>query len=328
MKKLSSLIAAALLLAACGASEDPANQYRDAMPKAGAVQVGTPQTEGTANALSVATGALGDSSATQSEYAIMSRNLALTFNGGVGLTLRLVQYITTFRPTSCDDASCTWGPWVDDDGLNRWKLTVQKVADGEYDYVLAEQPGSNPAAPWVSIIAGTAYPVDRDHGSGTFTIDFEAQTALDHGPLWQQHDFGHLDVVYDNTHDVSIAATFLDAKNSDPADPHRLNAAYSFEHAASGGTLQIAFENLDTTEVVSLRTRWSPGGAGRSDAHYDGPDGGSGRVSYYASECWAGAAQDYAEVYDSKHTEIPALSDPNACSPYMSADYADVVLPE
>jgi len=325
MKKLSSLIAAALLLAACGASEDPANQYRDAMPKAGAVQVGTPQTEGTAGALSVATGALGDSSATQSEYAIMSRNLARTFNGGVALTLRLVQYITTFRPTSCDDASCTWGPWVDDDGLNRWKLTVEKVADGEYDYVLAGQPGSNPAAAWVSLITGTAHPVDRDHGSGTFTIDFEAQTALDHGPLWQQHDFGHLDVVYDNTHDVSIAATFLDAvdSESDPDHPHHLNAAYSFQHAASGGTLQIAFENLVSSETVSMRTRWSPSGAGRADVVYD-PDGAGATAAVTASECWAGAAQDYAEVYDSKYPDIGPES---ACSPFSSFEPADVTLP-
>jgi len=327
MKKLSSLIAAALLLAACGSKEDPAQQYRDAMPKAQAVQVGTPDSDATtANALGLETNALGDSRATQSEYAIMSYYLARTMNGGVGFTLRFLQYVTAFPATSCDDASCTWGPWLDDNGLNRWKLTVEKVADGGFAYVLAGQRGSDTAAPWESIIAGTAYPVDRDHGSGSFTIDFEAEARLDHGGQWQQHDFGHIDVTYDNTHDVSIAANFIDAVNSDPLDPHPLNAAYSFQRAASGGTLQIAFENLTTTEVVSLDTRWSPGGAGRSDAHYNGPDGVGGRVDYYASECWAGAAQDYAEVYDSK--DIPQLRDPSACSPFSSPEYATVTLPE
>ena len=320
MKKLSTLIAAALLLAACGSKEDPAQQYRDALPKSAAVQVGTPESEGTAGALSVSTGALGDSSSTKSEYAIMSRNLALTFNGGVVWTLRLVQYITAFPATSCDDASCTWGPFVGNDGLNRWKLTVQKVADGGYAWVLAGQPGTNPAAAFVSLITGTAYPVDRDHGSGTFTIDFDAQTALDHGPLWEanRRDFGQLVVDYDNTHDVSIDASFQHAMTS-PDDPdrpsHLMNAVYSFRHSASGGTLQIAFDDLQTTEFISLHTRWKPSGAGRADVVYDADGAGAG-AAVTASECWDGAP-DYAEVYDSKYPDIGLES---ACT-YNSAEF-------
>lgn len=326
MKKLTSLIAAALILAACGSTEDPAQQYRDALPKSETVQVGSPQAETNPNALTVSRSALGDTTSPKSEYAMMSYFLARTVNSGVGATLVFLRHITTLRPTTCDGSSCTWGPWVDDDGLNRWQLYVQKVGDA-YEYVLSAQPGSNATAPFVPFISGTAHPSDRDHGYGNFTIDFDAQDGLDHGSLWQKKDFGQIDVTYDNTHDVSIGATFLNAKNSDPDDPHRLNAAYTFDHSASGGVLQVAFENLDTTEIVSLRTRWAPSGAGRADAHYNGPAEGGGRVDYYASECWAGEVQNYVEVYDSKHTEIPALADPNACSPFNSAEYATVVLP-
>jgi hypothetical protein len=247
-------------------------------------------------------------------------------NSGVGFTLRFLQLVTTFPPTSCDATSCTWGPWVDDDGLNRWKLNVQKVGDGQYDYALSGQPGRDATAPFVTFISGTARPVDRDHGSGTFTVDFDAQDALDHGSLWVKRDFGRIAVTYDNTRDVSIAANFLDAVNDDPSNPHRLNAAYAFEHHASGGTLQIAFENLDTSEVWSLRTRWAPSGAGRADAQYD-LDGAGATVPFLASECWAGKVQDFAEVYDSKHTDVPGLGDENACSPFSTPDYADVALP-
>jgi hypothetical protein len=321
MKTTTTLIAAAALtLAACAPPEDPAQKFRDALPKAEAVQIGTPEAEGNPGALSVSRSALGETTALQSEYAIMSYYLALTVNSGVGFTLRFLQFVTAFPPTSCEDGrSCTWGPWVDDAGLNRWKLDVQKVGDA-YEYALSGQPGTRPEVGFVPFISGTAYPVDRDHGSGTFTIDFDAQNGLDHGPLWEASDFGQIVVTYDNTKDVSVGATFLNAENDDPANRHPLNAVYSFEHGPSGGELQIAFENLTSHDVWSLRTRWAPSGAGRGDAQYDA--GGDG-IDLQASECWAGEVQSYAEVYDSK---IP-FGEENACSPFNTAQYATVVLP-
>jgi hypothetical protein len=324
MKKLTSIIAAALTLAACDAKEDPAQQFRNALPKAGAVQVATPadETASAALAASGVTAAAGDTPALKSEYAIMSYYLALTMNTGVGWTLRFLQFVTAFPPTTCGDSSCTWGPWVDDQGLNRWKLEVHKVG-GAFEYALSAQPGSTPDAVFARIIYGTAYPVDRDHGSGTFTIDFEAEAGLDHGDLWQQHDFGQIVVDYDNTKDVSIGATFLNARNADPNNPHPLNAVYAFDQGPSGGVLQIAFENRSTYEQWSLRTRWAPGGKGRADAKYDA-DGGGAATPFYASECWEGASQDFVEVYDSKYPEIGPET---ACSPFNSAVYADVTLP-
>ena len=318
MKRLTSLIAAAALLAACGSNEDPAQKYRDALPKAGAVQIGTPEGEGTANALTVSRSALGETTLLQSEYAIMSYYLALTVNVGVGSTLRFLQLVTMFPPTTCDETSCTWGPWLDHQGLNHWKLDVTKAGDG-YEYALSGQP--DPGAPFVPVVTGTAYPVDRDHGSGTFTVDFEAEASLDHGDEWQQHDFGQIVVTYDNTKDVSVGATFLGAVNADPQDRHPLNAVYAFEHGPSGGELQVAFQNLTSLDVWSLRTRWSPGGAGRADARYDA--GGDGGVDLEASECWAGESQGYEEVYDSK---IP-FGEESACSPFAEELYADVELP-
>ncbi len=324
MKKLTASLAA-LLVAACSTETDPAQKYRDALPKAQAVQLGTPQSDGLpAGALSVARQPLGDTSSPQSEYATMSYYLALSMNGGVVWTLAIVKFVTAFPPTTCDDASCTWGPWIDDQGLNRYELVVTKQG-AAYGWALAAQPGSDPAAAFVNVIAGTAYPVDSDHGSGTFTIDFDAQDALDHGSLWQKEDYGQLVVNYDNTRNPTIGATFLGAYDKDPANPHFVNAAYSFEAAVSGGQLQIAAENLDTTEIITLRTRWSAGGAGRSDAHYTGA---GGSPNYFASECWAGRALDFAEVYDSKFPGIPALSDESMCLPFVPAQYADIALPQ
>jgi hypothetical protein len=323
MKK-TTLLAAALLLAACGETpSDPAQQFRDALPKAEAARVATYQSEAPATAAAPGTVAKGDTAMLQSEYAVMSYYLALTMNAGVAWSLGLVQLIVAYPATACvEDVSCTWGPWVDDQGLNRWQLHVEKAGDG-YAYALSAQPGSNPTAAFVDVLFGTAYPVDRTHGSGTFTIDFDAQDALDHGDLWVKDDFGQIVVDYDNTSNVSVDALFVGARSDDTGHP--IDAIYAFDDAASGGELQVAFADLQTAENVALRTRWSAGGAGRADAHYNGPDGAGGRVDYFASECWAGHAQDFEEVYDSKY---PNVGPESACSPYASALYADVVLPQ
>lgn len=319
-KKIVSLISTALLFAAC-APADVADQYRDALPKKEAVQVGTPSADGSAGALAVRSDALGDTPIYQSEYAVMSYWTAVTLNLGVWWTLELVQFIVAHPPTACDDASCTWGPWVDDAGLNRWQLVVVKQGE-EYAYTLSAQNGIDPG-PFVPFLTGVARPgADRDHGSGSFTIDFDAQDQLAHGPLWVKKDFGQLAVDHDNTSDVAIGATFIGAKNSDPADPHFLDAAYSFREAGTGGELQIAFANLDTTETIGLRTRWNGTGAGRGDAHYNGPDGQGGRADYFASECWAGEQLGWVEVYDSKF----AFGSEGSCA-FAPASYADVPLP-
>lgn len=325
MKKTIALIAA--LLAACGTeTQDPAQPYRDALPKAQAAKLGTYQDAGaTPGALTVARQPLGDSSLAQSEYAVTSYFLALSVNGGAKLILDLVQLITAFPPAACDDAHCTWGPWVGDQGLNRYKLDVTKQG-AAYAYALSGQNAVAAGAPFVDLLTGTAYPVDREHGSGTFTLDFEAAAAgLAHGPAWEQKDFGRLVLDYDNTAAApTVTAEFIGARNQDPANPHRMNAAYAFVAAASGGELQVAFENLDTTETFTLRTRWSASGQGRCDAVYTAAGGGS----LTASECWAGHSQDYAEVYDTKHLDVPGLADASACSPFSTFVEADLSLPQ
>lgn len=327
MKKLTASLAA-LLLAACTAeTDDPAQKFREALPKAQAAAIGTPQEEGgAAGALSVSRQPLGDSAMLQSEYAVMSYYLALSVNGGAGLILNLVQYITSFPTRDCvPDVSCTWGPWVGDQGFNNYKLVVTKAGDA-YEYALQGQNAIVAGSPFVDILTGIAYPVDRDHGSGTFTLDFDAQDALAHPPAYEKKDYGQLVLDYDNvSNPVTVSAQFIGARNQDPdpAKQHFMNAAYAFEDAASGGQLQIAFENLDTTETLTMRTRWSASGQGRADVLFTAAGGGS----ITASECWAGRSADFAEVYDTKHLDIPELSNASACSPFSTFEQATIQLP-
>lgn len=329
MKKLTSSIAAALTLAACGAKEDPADTFRNAMPSSSAVQVEVPSATQTAPT-GIAVSASPESAAVPSygsDYAVFSYWTAVTLNGGIWRTLEFLRFITLFPPTSCGDSSCTWGPWRADDGLLVWKLYVEKNGD-HFDYALSDRAAADPQAPWVVFIAGTAFPgADRFHGKGHFTVDFDSQDALPHPMDWVKRDYGTLTVNYDRTSAVHVDATFVNALNQDPTPArwhHGMNAAYVFDRAAGvGGELQIGFRDLTTTETIALRTRWTSTGAGRGDAHYLKPNADPNLVvEYFASECWAGEALSFALTYDTD----PPYGSEGQCA-FAPAEYADVTIP-
>jgi hypothetical protein len=320
MKKTCALLAAAALLAACGETKIDPEAVRAALPAPDAIQIGTPGADATASG-GTGRAALAGEPVYGSGYALTSYWTAVTVNVGVWWSLTLVRVVTAFPPTSCDEASCTWGPWEDDQGLNVWRLVVTRAGDDGYAWTLAGQPGSRPEAGFTTLMSGVAYPgPGRDRGHGTFAIDFDAEAGLDHGALWEQEDFGQLSVAYDNRTALSVDATLLGGKSDDPADPVFMNAAYSFDAAGPGGELQLALETLEATpRELSLHTRWDPTGAGRGDARF-----ASGGLTYQASECWGGAPASFALVYAS-HTD-PVYGAESACA-FPSAVYADVTLP-
>lgn len=323
MKHTLSAVAAAVLLAACGASELDPNTIRATLPTAEAVALRTAAADAPPATAGVQRQALGDTPSYKSEYAIASYWTAVSVNSGVGGMLGLLRFVTLFPPTECSESSCTWGPAVDDAGLNRWKLFVETSGDG-FAYALSAQNGIT-GGDFIPLLSGIAYPgQDRRHGHGSFTVDFDAEDALAHGPLWEKTDFGTATFDYDNRNGTSVGAVLLNGRNDDPADPAFMNVVYAFEDHGAGGELQIAVENLTTTESFSLRTRWDGAGAGRGDVHYSGQDGllGNGDDAY-ASECWAGEAFGFVEQYDSKFTDLGT----EAACVFQPALYADVTLP-
>jgi hypothetical protein len=332
MTKTLSLAAAAVVIAACSASPsgtaslDP-SAVRAALPQASSVQLGTPAADTTAAALTAQLPAPLDASSYQASYAVMSYWTALTVNAGVAITLDIVKAVVAFPPTSCDATSCTWGPWVGDAGLNRYELVVTKQSDAGFAWALSGQNAVTNAA-FVPLVSGTAYPgPDSDHGKGAFTMNFDAQDALAHGPAYVKQDFGSVDITYDNLTTISIQATLTGGQNRDPSDPSPMNAVYSFTRdPGHGGVLQIAFENLTTLEKVTLRTRWTSTGAGRADAQDSGTDAVLGTPDdLYASQCWAGQATSFQETYDSTQP-ITATNVESNCV-FIPASYSDLVLP-
>jgi hypothetical protein len=321
MKKLTSILAAALALAGCQpAAEDPADAFRSALPEAAAVQLGTPAADGTAPPAALYAGSATPKLTAdvsyetapppaypdQSEFATVSYWSAVGINGGTWWTLTLVKFVTSLPPTTCDDQACTWGPWLGDDGLNYWKLEVNKLT-GTFDWTFAAQNAIVPGD-WVSLISGHAIPgLDKDHGKGSFVIDFAAQAALAHGPGWVQKDFGSVTITYDNTGGISVDAVALGGHSADPVEAGAIiNASYSFLKTGPGGSIDIAIDNLGTNEFVKLDTRWDAGGAGRGDAIYS-PDGIA--VTPVLTECWNGAIASWAETYDNTDPDQKGTED-------------------
>jgi hypothetical protein len=295
MRQLATLLATAALLAACGKnslSAMNADSVRKALPKPESIQIGTPEARvASARAASGDRAALVQSAPTYgSVYAATSYWTAVTVNVGVWWTLTSVRAVTLLPPTRCDADSCAWGPVLGDDHLNVWTLEVTRAGSG-YDWSLSAHPATGGAE--AKLISGHAIPgADQWHGSGTFTVDFDASAALAHAQGWEQTDFGTLDVAYDNRTTLSVDATFLGARSQDPKDPCNMNAAYAFDATASGGTLQLGFHNLDTDATLGLHTRWNETGAGRGDARF-----AQQSTTVNASQCWDGAP-GYGMVWD------------------------------
>jgi hypothetical protein len=332
MRKLAAL-STALLLAACG-QQDVADQFRSAMPSTQEVQVGAPaagqaataRVEGapTARLAATATAAVAGG---RSGYALTSYLFATSVNTSVAFTLARLHAVTLWPPTACTDDACTWGPGSEQGEVNEFQLVVSRAGEG-FDYALQGRPKGQVGAPWISVIAGQAFPGQARHrGNGTLTIDFDqAWAGLAHGVYQDgsprvQEDFGVVQISYDARNDLEVQAAFIGSKDAErfAADPTaRVDVWYGFGGSAAGGDLHLAFRTLplgDASESVSLHTRWANGGNGRGDVEYVGFQAPGG--PYHASECWADAADGFALTYDTE----PVFGAETACTGFPGADY-------
>lgn len=315
MKKLASILAAAVSLAACQPAEDPADQYRKALPTSETLAITAPEAE-PSTALTTTGRAITASG--KSEFATLSYGFAYGVNAGVAGMLWLIHSITWWPATSCDDDSCTWGPGSGAADLNEFKLEVTRSGT-RYDYVLSAAPKSTGGTQFLPIVQGFANKGAFAHrGDGQFSVKFDNEAQLDHANYpfaWEQKDFGALDVRYDTHGELMNEVVWRNAKNNDvvapdPADPPRVDVYFDFN--ANARDLLIAFRTLDAqAKQVTLHTQWQASGEGRADVWYT--EAAVAPASYTETECWAGQSTDpalnYAQTYDSN----PAYGDVAAC---------------
>jgi hypothetical protein len=278
MRKLSA-IAAALLATACGQNMDPA-EVRAAMPAAAVLAIDAPNPGGTAAAAAPVARLAGAPAGAavvaegKAPLAVTSYLFASAVNGGVFWALAPIHWLTTVvPPTSCTEASCTWGPGSGAADLNTWMLVVTRDGDA-YDYVLSGAPRDPAGAPFVPVLTGRAFPGVVEHrGHGSFTVDFDrAWAGLAHPAGEVQQDHGSITADYDARIGLRLDVVFRGGLNREnpgtPAAPNKVSAAYAFLATATGGDLQLGFHhqapyydngNGDAyrDESATLRTRGS-----------------------------------------------------------------------
>jgi hypothetical protein len=311
MRKTIAVIALAALAAGCSKeTKITAEEARDALPRAEALQIDTPEDTGARSGQAIqamAVGGLAEPTAAEfkpgfwssSEYARWTYFTAWTVNGGAWWTLTLLRFVTIFPPTQCDDASCTWGPWDEKSALTpgleikRWKLVVTKVDDGHFTYVLSAENAVEPQG-FLPIVSGVAFPKNPWQGHGEFKINFDNARQLPE----PKEDYGVLTIAYDNENALSVDASLVGGRSVE--DGAHINAAYAFDATAAGGELQVAFETRDDVSAidrVSLRSRWDATGAGRGDARVYLTDSPWTLVGE-ASECWDSRVGGFDLTYD------------------------------
>jgi hypothetical protein len=280
---------------ACGPSTLE-TEARNALPSQSQVALATP---GGANGKSSAALQVGQ----PSDYYQMTWNLSSSVNDGVGGILLTLQAVVSQPAASCTSDSCTWGPGSTALDPNTYKLVVTREPTNpvSYQYVLSGESKANASAGFFSIITGTATPSGTpDHGSGTFSIDFNAAQNLDN----PGNTIGELTATYDNVGPLSVQVTFLGmADTQTPSQLDDANYAYA-DNSSGGGDLQVAFENTTTDAVTTLHSRWQNDGSGRGDATYTSPN-----YSATASECWSPSFE--VTFYESSDPSNPTFG-PNS----------------
>ena len=287
--------AALATLAACGGTGQSASmeqRSRDAMPRKESVAVATPKSS--ARALRERSGPSSSFTAAEQNSTSgdvsgsyqLTVSLAAAINGGVAWTLGLIESITDLPPTVCSESACVWGPGSGALDPADWKLEVHHdVAADLYAYVLSGRAKAAGDGQFHPVVSGVAKPSAVAHrGSGSFEVDFDQSSALNAN----HNDQGQLHVDYSNAvaGQGHIDAQFLGVRDGEHPG-QTLNAAYGFdEDASGGGSLQLAFRNLNTQDPVALHSRWKATGAGRGDAAVRFNGGNGSFYQAQVTECW------------------------------------------
>ena len=316
----TSILSLAAVLVACGGTGALKDQAREAMPSKDTVQTGGP---GSAHPGLAPEGPQSDSAAgTPSQWKDITVGVAATFNLSTVFALGLVESITAQEPTSCDATSCTWGPGPSALDNNTFKMVVTKNG-AKFDYALSGEPLSKPGSGFVTILSGSATPTGTPHhGSGTFTVDFDAAAKLDHPGT----DTGKLSVTYTNVGPANLQVSFPGAKDHDhPGQVDNIVYAYQAD-ATGGGDMDVAVHNTTSDVRVSVHSRWKADGQGRSDVGYKFASGGVA-VDATLSECWGIAPFNVVYFSSNKEAYLGPNSGAEASCAFTPASYSSKTAP-
>ena len=270
----------ALLLGGC---QSPLEEFRGAAPSAQTVSLNVPAGAGSSTAsVKESANVIG---ARASMYEL-TRGVTAVVNGGVGVTLLVLEAIVDTQPTSLTIDHATWGPYTGALDPTTWKLDVSKVGTSDYSYVLSGKPRAAADPAYVAVIAGKAHVVSRVVGSGDFVFDFTALHTLDSSEKAQ----GTIAVHYDNSASPRVVAVAFNGFDDGNGSYTPNDAAYKYsENADHSGSFEfvtkadVDHDPLRVQETLGIRSDWLATGQGKSVA---GATGGSLAADATLEECW------------------------------------------
>ncbi|MCU1279723.1 MAG: hypothetical protein JWM53_3269 [bacterium] len=299
----------ALIAMMLGGCMSPVDQFRGAAPAAQAVSLSVPAGGGVTSASERSPEVIGQ----RATFYEITRGVTVIVNGGVGVTLLLLETITDQQPTTLTADHATWGPYSGALDPNTWKFDVSKVGPIDYSYVLSGKPRNAPDSEYHGIIAGKAHVISRTVGAGDFLFDFGALHALDSG----NKATGGIAVHYDNTGSPRVVeVAFKDfADGNGNYTPNDALYKYS-ENADKSGSFEfvtkadVDHDPLRVQETVAIKSVWLSTGQGKSNAAVAG---GSLAADATLQECWNGsfARTFFTDSWNPAETE----GDPASCKP-------------
>jgi hypothetical protein len=299
----------ALIALMLGGCMSPVDEFRGAAPSASTVSLNVPAGAGTTSAKAGGAASTETIGARATMYEI-TRTVTTVVNGGVGVTLLVLEAIVAGQPSSITIDHATWGPYTGALDPTTWKFDVSKVGPSDYSYVLSGKPRNAADTSYVGVISGTAHVVSRVVGSGDFVFDFDALHTLDTSNKAQ----GTVTVHYDNTASprvVDVAFKGYDDGNG-AYTPDSALYKYSENTDHSGSFEFVAKADVDhdplgIQETLAIKSEWLSTGQGVSNV---AADGGSLGGSATLQECWdATFARSYfTDSWNSADTEGNAAS--------------------
>jgi hypothetical protein len=238
----------------------------------------------------------------------LTRDITVMVNGGTAGVLALVRTVTEFPPSSVGMDMAVWGPHTNPLARNTWRLTVNRMAKGQFQYVFDAKPRGTDDSAYLTILSGhhnVANPGARRRGnlpafgSGDFEINWDNSRMLPD----PEENFGKARFIYSRpsaTSDVNIAVTFTKVKDKDTG--MLIDAQYGYVATPGmGGNFQFTLtkDAILTTaalETLTVRSRWQETGAGRSDVKIVGGD--VGLTDATVNECWSSGDHGFLSVFE------------------------------
>jgi hypothetical protein len=298
-------------VAACGGTEDPVDEYREAVPTHSQLAVTVPESSGTSSEPGKLTQALLGQRADLYE---LTYKVSHEVNGGIWVGLNIIESILQHPPTLIQNGVVTWGPYTPPLEPLTWMLNVTKKGPGQFAYALSARKKADKSGTFSVILAGTStkgYSKYFSGYKGVYTANASNLNALDPATY---PDTGKMVATYDTTgirRKVQMAL-----KDYSEAGGPKGDALYSYLDRvdASGEFGFVARTDLQkdgsADEVFAVKSAWNDTGAGLGFATVSGGDLPSG-VVIKVTECWD---DSFARTFYKDNGKVnPDEGDPSNC---------------